>query len=260
MDKKEIVKKYDWRVYEVGLLPKRYFPNKDQGSILGEDEIVAVCGFSSVGESLKAVKIGFTIPNITALMLNISYKQWNIGIDSLNKTCPYSFGGEKNSILFVSGEKTSVFYDSLEKIIQSYVFAYSAIEHFANSTIPDNYVYSRKRNNGGRIGKFNKDQVERSVSLDEKLSYVLPEILKIESLKLNQVWNKYVKLKNARNNIIHFKSKDFYPKSWPEGESIWNELVFAVQKINPALISKEVISYFIGQFQDVPRWYSNCPF
>ncbi|TSC76315.1 MAG: hypothetical protein G01um101431_936 [Parcubacteria group bacterium Gr01-1014_31] len=259
MDSTNIVEdseQFDWRTYNFGKLPKKLFPEERRGD--KDEETVVVAGLSNMGYGLESIIISFPIPSITAMMLNVSYKSWQEGENLLNAHNPYTFSGESTH-LTVPIEKTGKLFDAIEKLMQGYIFAYSAIEHFANQSLPDDYKYSKERREGTEI--HDKHFIERNVTLDEKLGAILSEIYNVESIKTKEIWQKYIWLKNTRDNLIHFKSKDFYPKNWqPTEKYLWNELVFAVKKDNPAIISKKVIGYYLSSTKDIPHWFTKCPF
>jgi len=64
--------KYDWRHYHVDAIPKSFFPDADE--TFKDKEIVSVVAMSNFRGKLKPLKIGFNMPDITALMLNSSNK------------------------------------------------------------------------------------------------------------------------------------------------------------------------------------------
>ena len=84
------------------------------------------------------------------------------------------------------------------------IFIFTAIEAFINKSIPDNYIYSIVRSN--RTESYNKDQIQRHLSFDEKLNNVLKEITgksfsKNHPLKYQHINN----LKEFRDIIVHTK-------------------------------------------------------
>jgi recombinational DNA repair protein RecR len=84
------------------------------------------------------------------------------------------------------------------------IFIFTAIEASINRCIPENFVYSVPRSN--RTESYNKEQIQRHLSFDDKLNKVLTEISgktfsKSHPLKYQHIIN----LKEFRDLIIHTK-------------------------------------------------------
>ena len=95
----------------------------------------------------------------------------------------------------------------------------------------------------------------RSLSLDEKLTSILPEILEIRSPKEDRSWQGYQKLKKVRDRIIHMKKED-RRSSGPEAPTLWHTL-FKVG--SPFVQAKDIIDYFVKAMESKPRWHNECP-
>jgi len=165
---------------------------------------------------------------------------------------------------FRTGAKTAkgvdpsrLVYDYLEAIMSAILFAFTAIEAFANEEIPDNYQYPSKRRSGIFV-VFKKPSIERHVDLDEKLGTILPAVKNLPSPKGTKAWHEYVELKRIRNRLVHMKSSDrttskhgnLYP------DSIWSRLLDPKQPNYP-LIAKTVIAIF-ADVQET-HWLTYCP-
>ncbi len=84
------------------------------------------------------------------------------------------------------------------------IFIFTAIEAFINRSIPENFIYSIPRSN--RTESYNKEQIQRNLSFDDKLGKVLSQVTgktfaKSHSLKYQHIIN----LKEFRDLIIHTK-------------------------------------------------------
>lgn len=186
------------------------------------------------------------LPNATASMLNAAAKAYE-SARSLR------LGGEidktlKSEVSFKS-EKDAI--DYIERMIESIVLAYSAIEAFANESIPNDFVYARHNKSDILLEAASKETIERHISTDEKLTSVLPEILGCKSPKGTRCWQNYKQLKRARDRIIHMKTED-RKSSGPETDTVWKAIVLTPA---PHLSAKEVIDHFVRSMSAKPQWF-----
>lgn len=200
----------------------------------------------------------FGVPNMTALFIDFSYKLWEKSTKYLHETSfdemPSKHVHEKTAYPLVHAN----LFDFMEERMGAIVFAYSALEAFANEYIPDDYIYEKERKDGKCMEKYNKEQIEISLNLDIKLGEILPKIFDLKTPKGKTIWNKYTKLKQLRDRIIHMKSKD-RKASEIDASTIWKELLYPKHN-NFAIEAKEIIGYFLNKTMDKPRWYENFPY
>jgi hypothetical protein len=159
----------------------------------------------------------------------------------------------------VSGVDPSVVaYDCLELIMASVIFAYTALEAFANEEIPEDFAYEQQTESGLYVVR-DKEWVERNLTLDDKLATILPKVTGKPSPKGLKLWKDYVHLRKLRHRIVHLKSSDrarskgnnLYP------DSIWSKLLDP-QQLNYPLVAKEMVVHFRGK--DSVHWLRYCPF
>jgi hypothetical protein len=202
----------------------------------------------------KAHTLRFSLPNMTALFLNQSYIAWAESqillqeeqfLASPSKFMPAGTLRPKND---------TIFFNLLEQRMVAIVFAYTALESFANESIPDGYVFRKEREDKKCIEEYTKDQAE-VLSLDTKLHDVLPPIYNIKSPKGTHTWTRYNLIKKLRDRIIHLKSKDRISTMNPHEQTIWKELL---NKSNPnvALEAKEIVGYYLKNVPEKPRWFT----
>jgi len=153
-------------------------------------------------------------------------------------------------------------YDYLESICAAIIFAFTALEAFANEEIPEDFIYEvEEQTEAGvyLVRKFDKSQIERNFSLSEKLVNILPIVMNMPSPKGNKEWEGFVHLRRFRDRIIHLKSEDRYCSKhgnmYPE--SIWSDLLDPKQRNYPA-IAKEIILCF--KSEKSAHWLKYCPF
>jgi len=109
--------------------------------------------------------------------------------------------------------KQTQYYNYFELIISSLIFAYTALEAFANICIPDNYEYLIKKSGIKTI--YSKEAIERKYSLRDKFKIILRDIINTSDPTKENWWNDFIKLEDLRDEIIHTKqskSEDRYSK------------------------------------------------
>lgn len=192
---------------------------------------------AAVTATVEGQEVKFSAPAHAALCLNISnqaYKKLQaISINDLFKNTSYGRAAE---------EGLPLLFDFFELSFQNIVFAYTALEAFANQTIPDDFVFTKLRQDKRCEESFSKDQIERYLSLDIKLSEVLPQITGTPLSKGASPWTEYAELRKIRDRIIHVKSVDVGVGD-RSVESIWAELLKR-RNTDSSLIAHIVISHF----------------
>ena len=199
----------------------------------------------SVVQLNKKKKLSIALPNATALCLNISKRSWNEAREirkasKIDSSLKSDVGFESHSNAF----------DYVERVMESVVMAFTALEAFVNEIIPDEYETHRKSE--VILEVMNKNQIERWLSLDEKLSSILPDVLDTKTPKGSRCWQGYRKLKTIRDRIIHMKKED-RRSSGPDIPTLWHEL-FKVAP--PHVQAKDIIDYFVKSMDGCPRWHS----
>jgi len=243
------IEKEDWRLQAITTLTKEW---KSPWTNVTHPTGTPVMSISLV--RFLNSNLVLPLPNATALFLNFAYKLWQETQSFLiNKD---NFDQDKNRNFYPKNK--SAFFDILEKRVAAIVFAYSALESFANEKIPDDYIFEKEREDRRCTERFNKEQIERHVKLEVKLGEILPNLLAVSSPKGNFVWNKFKALQGLRDRIVHLKSHD-RKSTGPEEETIWKDIL-NVSMDNPALIAKEIIGYYLQEKDNKPRWFVKLPF
>lgn len=85
------------------------------------------------------------------------------------------------------------------------IFLFTSIEAFINHTIPKEHIYRKSEKR--RTEEYSKEQIERYLSIDEKMNNVLPQITQKNFAKSHPVIYKHIEnLKDFRDSIIHTKA------------------------------------------------------
>jgi hypothetical protein len=243
---KEPIEEMDWR-YRVATFIKEDSLSPSGKVIYEKGTPVTVSTFAKYNN----IEVGFGDPSAPALFLNQAYKAF----ETANEINPF----RANTPTSVNNISTAKIFDYLEAICASIIFAHTALEAFTNEEIPDDFVYEIEETTESGIvvvRHYDKEQIERKISLSEKLASILPKAMNISSPKL---WGGFVHLKKLRDRIIHMKSKDrahskhgnIYPVS------IWGDLLDPNQRHYP-FIAKSMILHF--KAKDSVHWLKYCPF
>lgn len=151
-------------------------------------------------------KIMYIPPNPIAIQLSIVQES----IDKAKELNVSSIflSNEKKLLREKVYEHSKIIYDYIALIQQAIVFGYAALETFANLSIPDNYEYSIK-NNKKITEVYNKENIERWISLNEKLSKILVDVYRTDNITKKQLWSDFLQLERYRHEIIHQKSVEY---------------------------------------------------
>lgn len=168
----------------------------------GVDDDEQIAFFLSLTEIISDDKV-FTIimPNLIALSLS-NFKR-NIGKGlSLLKALKKKHNQSTNKL--DNDDDLINVYDCFEYIEIAIVSLYMAVESFANTCIPDSYKYHKQKNNGVEE-IYDKSAIEKHIATSEKLTEILPDILKLENPNQRPFWSGFKEIENLRNRIIHCK-------------------------------------------------------
>lgn len=158
--------------------------------------------------------INYYVPNNIALLLSVSEKALfeakKIYSTHLINQGPVQRSEVKDPLI---ESRSIVVCDYLEKIQTSIVFGYTALEAFANLSIPDSHIYQANMNSKGISEVFDKLAIERYTSLKIKMKDILPKVYKAGDVTSQIWWGHFANLEQYRNDIIHQKTishTDFY--------------------------------------------------
>lgn len=193
---------------------------------------------ASAEGKINGKKVVFAIPSHAAICLHLAnqghIKARSLDLDGLLVKADHS--------MQVRSDMIGHFYNFFEQRFLNIVFSYTALEAYSNQIIPDDYEYSRTRQDGKCTEIFDKVQIERNLPLETKLADILPEITGSKFAKGSSLWNDYAKLKRSRDRIIHVKSLDLGIKDAKAG-NIWAELLDH-KDIDFSIIAHKIIKHF----------------
>lgn len=198
----------------------------------------------------KTKTLAITIPNATALMLNASARAFTEARGIRDQS-----GIDKSIREEVSFPSDMSAFDYVERMMEAILLAFTALEAFVNESIPDDYVYARFLRSSVILEATSKEDTERYVSIDDKLTLVLPEILGCASPKGSRCWQEFKALKDARDRIVHMKTKD-RRSSGPEVKTVWKTFFTTPA---PHATVKAVVDFFVRQMKAAPPWHAKYP-
>lgn len=105
----------------------------------------------------------------------------------------------------ITEEVVHDFYNYFGSACGCIIFLFTSLECFMNSLIKDDDIYKKIQKN--RTELYSKKQIEESVSFDEKIKFVIPQLTGVDFLKKHPLPAQTIYgLKDFRDNIIHTKS------------------------------------------------------
>lgn len=256
MDEEDSIKNEDYRLQAIITISKDWTSPWSKNTFKKGTPVMTIV--STKFDSDKILTFG--LPNSTAMFIDISYVLW-VESEAASKQENFVKSKSKydkpNTFYPVSNE---YLFDLLQKRMGSIVFAYTALESFANENIPDDYIYIRDRDDAKCTEKYSKDQIEKFLSLDIKLGNILPPIMNVNSPKGKDLWNKFKLIKDLRDRIIHLKTKD-RKSATSEERTIWNDLI-SKEYPNFAITAKDIINYYLTKIpiKNKPRWFRKFPY
>ena len=159
--------------------------------------------FFSKGKEAKYLdkKIIYFTPNNISLSLNLMKKSYKRS----KKLLKILLSKSDSKIIQLVEEDKETLYDYFEEITTSIIFSYISIEAFVNAAIPEDFMYE-KINEKKVKESWNKENIERWLSTSEKVSDILPRILKTNEIKKEDFWVRFKELEKIRNEIVHQKT------------------------------------------------------
>jgi hypothetical protein len=194
--------------------------------------------------------LGLPVPNGTAVFLNLSGTAYHQATALLNDRERLSTRGS-NSVFLKDADGITW----TENMAAAVVFAVSALEAFANETIPEDYIWTRPAGGKQRQKGYDRREIERFLPLDTKLGDILPTILAAGNPRDTETWVRYLELKETRDRLIHLKDRDRHG-SGPDADTVWGALVGMAA---PHTTSLALIDFLLENASQRPHWRQLCP-
>lgn len=226
---KKLLAAEDWRLHAVG-------------------PVGTGLGMLATSEKHEKKIVNFALPSAPALFLGLA-RDAHVRRQQLK----YSNLFDRNEQGIWPENHTNLF-NYFQDFALEVIFSHTALESFANEVLPVDAMYSFKRSKTNTTFEFVREEIERQVSLDEKLSQVLPKLFGLKSPKGLKPWEEYKNLKHFRDRLVHLKSTD-RKASGPENQTIWGAML---EKRN--LVFPDIAHGIMGHFSSLTenrRWFQN---
>lgn len=226
---------------------------------LPEGSTVYLCDVLSFSEGRR---LAFPLPSATAMMLSSSRQAHEAA--RLHLEHP-SLSRERGGVVYFASNESAL--DCCENLMASVIFAYTALECFANEWVPTWITYKQSKKGSQAFILLGKEEIERNLHLREKLATILPYVFQKPGPKGTRAWEGFVKLEKIRNRIIHMKEAD-RRESDSETDTLWKTL-FSIPV--PHRTAKKLIDHFLDgcpyvpglQYDKLlpirPRWHAEYP-
>ena len=100
-------------------------------------------------------------------------------------------------------------------------------------SIPSDYIYKIESSKKSEL--YNKQQIERNITLKDKISKILADVYNTKSLPEQSFWNDLVELIKIRDNIVHQKNID---------DTFYNEILYEKRIFQRIESSTLLINFF----------------
>jgi hypothetical protein len=246
----------DWRIEAVTTIAQDVPPAFPGGPTFNTGDRLYL---TTLTRTSNGELIGFTTPNTSALALNVAFsaaKRANELKGQFNyKAGPSPFGTSNSIPSDQHGELFSYFEDSLVSV----TFSFQALEAFCNYSISQTWRQPVEVKKRKKEELLHHEVAEREVSTEDKLKSILPKIYRVPTPSGKALWERFVKLKRARDACVHIKYRDQYPL----GSQLDEQSLFFQFLDNDPLSFPEAATEMIGYFysnQEKPRWLQQLPY
>lgn len=231
----------DWRLQAISTLAEDY--TSPTGIVHKKGGAVEWITFVEQGGQA----LDFPVPNPPSLLLSLAHRL-------ASSSLPDARSGRRAIRGRAYSGKDHRSHHVLDETEQ--VCLISAIEAFANQSIPADFEWRTPRKDGRFDEVYNRDQIERFVSLDRKLDEILPDILGVASPKGTEAWRRYREVDSLRDRVIHLKNRELEPVDRPAPDNFWSMLLGPIPLEAPSR-AIALIRHFAANAN--LRWVKKCP-
>lgn len=197
--------KFDYKFEFGGPSDENYFKDdiRDERSLKTYSKHDKKTYFFAKGKQAKieGKSLIFFTPNNISMSLSLTKKSFK----NAKRTFKALLNGRNEKTIKLENKDKSLLYEYFEEITTSIIFAYIAVEAFTNAAIPEDFQYEKL--NDKKVKEiWSKENIERWLTTSQKVSEILPIILKTNDIKKEDFWQQFKALEKLRNDIIHQKT------------------------------------------------------
>lgn len=245
----------DWRIEAVATLAQKVPPAYEGGPSFNIGDRLYL---TTLTKTSKGELIAFTTPNTSALALNVAFASAR-SAEALKAQFQYRSGpspwGSSKSIV---PEQNPLLFSFFEHCLICVTFSFQTLEAFCNYSLSRTWRKPVEVKRKKAKETIHHEIAERELSTEEKLKSLLPKIYGVPTPAGKAIWDKFIKLKRARDACVHIKYHDQYPLSREiDQESLFFQFLDNDPLLFPAT-AKSLIEYFFAN-QQRPRWLEEMP-
>ncbi|MHB1488841.1 MAG: hypothetical protein ACYCZM_15080 [Acidimicrobiales bacterium] len=195
--------------------------------------------------------VSFVAPSPVALAMNIAHSAAQQA-EEIKRSLEYADAPSPTGLVRHI-TSTSELFDYFEQSMVAVFFSYQAIEAFCNEEI------LRKSPEAIEVKRRKKKEIlerrvaERQLSTSEKLGNVLPQILAVSTMKGKALWQKFLVLEVARDEVVHLKNQTVRNND-PSKEAEQTLLRLLAEDVCYwPRVTMAILEYFVHD--PIPDWY-----
>jgi hypothetical protein len=245
----------DWRIEAASTLASDVPPAFVGGPSFKSGDRVYL---TTLTKTSKGELIGFTTPNTSAMAINIAIEAATRAASSKQQLVFRSGPSPDGLAKSIGADQCDLLFSFFESTFVAVTFSFQALEAFCNYSISRTWrkpVEVKRRKIKEQV---HHEVAERELSTESKLKSVLPQIYGVSTPSGKAVWERFLKLKRARDSCIHIKYQDQYPLGRQfDQESLFFQFLDNDPQLFPEA-AMEMITYFYSKAQ-TPRWIRQMP-
>jgi hypothetical protein len=204
----------------------------------------------------------FRTPSAAALHLNSAWKAARRAEDARARIMWHSSPPRFAQVGLAQPVQRSVLdasvpalFDFFEETMLCAISSFASIEAFCNVTLVEKVSQPKEVRRRKEKVLMTAEQMERSLTTEEKLKRQVPDALGVPSPAGKPVWEQFVRLKGVRDSVAHFKRHDQARSFDAVSEPTALHALLELDSFDLPEIAQEVIRHFHPT--EPPRWLNN---
>lgn len=245
----------DWRIEFITTIEQDVSPTMAGGTQFRSGDRAYV---STLTKTSKGDLIAFTTPNVSALAYNIAVSSARRAIELKKQLSYISCLSPFGTARAIGFDQNDLIFSFFESSMTSVIFSFQVLEAFCNYSISHNWRQPVDITRRRKKERLDHESAERELSTEQKLKSVLPKIYNVPTPAGKSIWDRFIKLKHARDSCVHIKYFDQHPVGRKvDQESLFFRFLDTDTMFFPKT-SLEIVAYFYSR-QELPRWLREMP-